>query len=480
MPPGFGGAHGGPDVTETTLCHSLRPLAVLLAALCLAASAAGQTAPDVDRFGGLREPNFGPGKFFRTHHDGERWWLVTPDGGAFLSMGVCVVNPVGDAERGTDRHPYGENVLARHGSVEKWTESTLARFREWGVNTLGNWSGRELRGALPHTVELGVGAGLWGPGRVPDFFSPETAAHIRERASAVDEHKDDPWLIGYYLDNELPWARDWRGFPDLFDGYLMMPASAPGKQRLVDFLRERHGTPERISAVWAEKITDWAALAEITKLTPLNTARAREDVEAFTLLAAREYFKTAAEALRAKDPDHLLLGCRFVWALAPRPVAKACGEFCDVVTVNYYELGPVGKGWLWLTDPGAMRPARALELRSFHEWTGKPLMVTEFGFRGMDSGLPNSFPPGWLLQPTVPTQKDRADKFEQCVTAWLSQPYFVGCHWFQHMDEPKAGRFDGENGNYGVVDIHDEPHAPLVERFTAVNRRVWDLHKAAK
>ena len=130
--------------------------------------------------------------------------------------------------------------------------------------------------------------------------------------------------------------------------------------------------------------------------------------------------------------------------------------------------------------PTGTRPARALELRSFHEWTGKPLMVTEFGFRGMDSGLPNSFPPGWLLQPTVPTQKDRADKFEQCVTAWLSQPYFVGCHWFQHMDEPKAGRFDGENGNYGVVDIHDEPHAPLVERFTAVNRRVWDLHKAAK
>jgi len=28
------------------------------------------------------------GRAFRTEHDGERWWLVTPEGNAFISFGV--------------------------------------------------------------------------------------------------------------------------------------------------------------------------------------------------------------------------------------------------------------------------------------------------------------------------------------------------------------------------------------------------------
>jgi len=32
----------------------------------------------------------------------------------------------------------------------------------------------------------------------------------------------------------------------------------------------------------------------------------------------------------------------------------------------------------------------------------------------------------------------------------------VGYYWFVHCDEPKEGRFNGENSNYGVVNIHDE------------------------
>lgn len=449
----------------------------VLAFVGLTASAFAQEESRFDSFGGWTKLHFDPSPFFSTRQEGQRWWLVTPEGNAFLSLGVCVVNPTGDTEFGTERHPYHENVMAKYGSVEGWTASTRARFKEWGLNTLGNWSGSELRKEIPYTVELGVYGGGWTKESVPDFFDPAVQQHIHDRASAVDPFVDDPYLIGYYLDNELPWATDWRRFPDLFPGYAAMKPEAPGKQRLVNFFRERYGDFAKFAAVWRSDAADWDALAATRTLTPRNRARALPDMEEFVYLAAREYFRIATEGIRSKDSHHLILGCRFIWALAPHPVVRACGEFCDVVTINYYEAGLVGKLALPFIGRTSLRIQTGPSLDTFHKLTGKPLMVTEFSFRGRESNNPNSYPPGIVLQPTVATQRDRADKFEKYVRTWMRQPFFVGYHWFQWMDEPKAGRAgDGENGNYGLVRIDDSPWNELVDRMTQINRAVWDLH----
>lgn len=452
---------------------------IFLAVLAMAALAAWAQEPlDLDPYGGLKTPNFGPGPYFRIHNDGERFWFVTPDGGAFLSLGLCVVNPVGDAERGTSHQPYRENVLKQHGSVEQWASVTRDRFRAWGLNTLGAWSGPELRHVVPYTIELSVSGGLWGG--IPDLFSPESERYIRERASAVDAYAGDPYLIGYYLDNELPWACDWRRLPDIFPGYVAMPPEAPGKQRLVALFKERYASVEQFARVWNASPANWDDLASMRVLDAKDEALARGDREAFVLEVARQYFKTATEALRAKDPNHLILGCRFVWAIVPAPVVQACGEYCDVVSLNHYEPGIVASILLRATQRRSMRVASDVTFKAFYDAAKKPLLITEFGFRSIDSGVPNTYPPGWLIQPKVPTQQCRADKFEACATAWMSQPYLLGYHWFQYMDEPNVGRFDGENGNYGLVNIEDNPYTEFVSRFTAVNRRVWDLHAAAK
>ena len=41
---------------------------------------------DRDRFGGWRCKQFKASGFFRTEHDGKRWWLVTPEGNAFIVL----------------------------------------------------------------------------------------------------------------------------------------------------------------------------------------------------------------------------------------------------------------------------------------------------------------------------------------------------------------------------------------------------------
>jgi hypothetical protein len=40
----------------------------------------------------------------------------------------------------------------------------------------------------------------------------------------------------------------------------------------------------------------------------------------------------------------------------------------------------------------------------------------------------------------------------------------VGAHWFQYYDEPKNGRGDGENYNFGLVDTSNRPYTELLDR----------------
>ena len=48
----------------------------------------------LDRYGGLLEgPSFDATGFFRTERRDGRWWLVTPDGHGFFSLGIDVVSP---------------------------------------------------------------------------------------------------------------------------------------------------------------------------------------------------------------------------------------------------------------------------------------------------------------------------------------------------------------------------------------------------
>ncbi|MBN1346738.1 MAG: beta-agarase [Phycisphaerae bacterium] len=455
-------------------------LTSVVIACVLAASAGAGNDLSFDKFGGWKAIRFEPGRFFRTHHDGQRWWLVTPEGHAFLSIGVGTIHSRGERGRVSRRRPYHESVLAKHGNLDAWATSTRNRLRQWGFNTVAGWSSDEVRD-MPRTIVLSLSSGMaksWMPGGLPDVFEPAFVEHVRRRAERCRESRDDPWLVGYFLDNELSWGRDWRAEPNLFDRYARLPAEASGKLAWCRFLQDRYKTCEALRQTWDRPIETWEELRDVRRLAPHDgkADAAQADRQAFVLHAARQYFRVCTEAIRAHDPNHLILGCRFVHWVAPRMVVKACGEFCDVVSVNLYELGPASEvlylRWRAGSDYANHRP----DLRVFHELSGKPLMITEFSFRSMDSGLPNTYPPPIAIQPTVATQQIRAERYAKYVQLWMCRPYFVGYHWFQWADQPKEGRGDGENGNYGLVTIRDEPYAPFVERVARMNVKVWTLH----
>jgi hypothetical protein len=374
--------------------------------------------------------------------------------------------------------------MTRYGSIDAWVDMTKKRLVAWGFNTLGGWSSDEVK-RFPRTVYLGFAGRHTPEGGLPDFFHSDYAARAAKVAARVESMRDDPYVIGYFLDNELDWAPHWRRPLPIFEQYLKRPPDAPGKKALVRFFRERYDSVGEFGKVWAPPIESWSALAERTSLRPRNRAAATEDREAFTYLVACQYFRVATEALRKADPNHLILGSRFVSWLVPRTFVQACGRFCDVVSLNFYEVGPLGHAIFKVVDPetafeivlpGARRLPHDTDFRPFYETSGKPILITEFSFRSMDSGMPNTYPPPVIAQPTVPTQRDRADKYRRYVREWVTSPYCVGYHWFQYQDQPKGGRGDGENGNYGLVNIQDEPYAEFIRQVRQLNRQAYGLH----
>jgi hypothetical protein len=132
----------------------------------------------------------------------------------------------------------------------------------------------------------------------------------------------------------------------------------------------------------------------------------------------------------------------------------------DIVSFNDYNYDvPVDKLW---------ELARA---------TYRPIMITEWAFKAMDSGLPNLRGAGV----PVATQQERAEAYERYTRQALSLPFVVGLHWFQYTDQPLQGRaHDGENSNYGLVTIDDEPYVTLVEKMRQVNAQAMTIARAVR
>jgi hypothetical protein len=231
--------------------------------------------------------------------------------------------------------------------------------------------------------------------------------------------------------------------------YLELPSTAMGRERAITFLRQRYDDDiRRLNRAWNIKAKDFAGVP-----SRAGTDSFQADADEFLGLMASRYFEVCARAIHAADPNHLYLGARFA-GKAPDSAIRAARS-ADVVSVNIYDFDP---------QPLA---------RHVFELTGKPVLITEFAFRAEDSGLPNTQGAG----PKVSSQAARAKAYEEYVTLLESLPEAIGYHWFQWSDEPKQGRFDGENSNYGLVDIADKPYAEFVTAVTAANLAATEAHR---
>jgi hypothetical protein len=403
---------------------------------------------------------------FQIKKDAEgKYWFVDPQGKQFLSIGINDIIP--QPWRPKPATQYYDPVKNQfNGDFDAWKKDVFKILQEHGFNTLGAWSdGRLYDGPIYGTVCLYVAG--HEQTRCLEGLRPGFEERIKSNARIILDtypHLDN--VFGVYLDNEMAWYGHaaWGDIPNytLLESALQLSKEDPAHQAAVDFLKKRYTSADTLSKAWGKPLSSWDDITFDYARSCVNK-ESMDARTAFIEFAADAFFKTACQTVRQILPGKLILGARF-GGYAPEPVIRACGRYCDVVSFNNYTRTP---------------SADEEMLSRFWIWSGrKPMMVTEYAWRSEEnaSGNPNSGGAGAVVK----TQAERAANYTKYVEDLLSWPMVVGAHWFEFADQSPQGRFDGENSNYGVVNIHHQPYKEILSAMKQTNTRIDKLHAASK
>lgn len=410
-----------------------------------------------------------PEEFITVKNINGRWYFISPDNKSFISRGVNVLNKKNSKDKKTGIDSYAEKIKEKYGSFEEWGNINSLRYQNLGFNTLGGWSNIDYYKDLYNIRIIYPGKNDWSTGQIDDYFSDdfrdnaekEIYSEIIEKDGATDKN-----LIGYCIGNELRWGIDWRSSRTIVFDYLNSDKSTAGKKAIIDFMKTHYNDNiKKFSFDYCVRFKSWEEAVNYKKykFTTLNGKKSENEA---LLFIARKYYQTTTGIIKKYDPDHLILGSRFIAAVTPKEVLIAAGEYCDVINVNYYKFIlnlersiPVALGYTDTVDT----------LRNFYEISGgKPILITEFGFRGKTSNNPSTRP---FIYPVYYSQKQRGKILFSTIKKFMKTEYIVGYHLFQWMDQPKNGRemADGENNNWGIVDINDEIYPEFAEFVKSAN-----------
>jgi len=450
---------------------------------------------DWDKWGGWKNgPRRKATGFFRTEKVGGRWWLVTPDGTLFWSYGPTGVSAGGEGSPVTDKESWFEELPSPEGAAAKywgrgrgarfmyyengkewrsfsfsglnaerkygpdWREATAeglhARLRNWGMNTMANWSDPVvyLKRKTPYVVA--VGSAPLRLDHFPDVFDPSFERSVNE---AMDRQKGttagDPWNLGYFVDNELTWGAG-RGAMRAAQGALKASPDSGTKKAFVAHLKAKHREIAALNRAWGVKHGSWEALLAERALPEKQTEAFGADCADFGLKMAEKYFSTVRAAVKRVAPNNLYLGCRFHGHI-DRSVVEVAARYCDVIGYNIYER-PSGR------------------LNQYRGVVDAPFIVGEFGVTSDLGQTP------WRGQVMTQDQGERLQEMERWLGEAFVHPALVGAHFFQFRDQPLTGRADGEATLRGFINVADTPHFDLVQLNRRLAYKLYETRAGAR
>lgn len=432
-------------------------------------------------YGGWKELRFEATGYFRTQHDGRRWWLVDPDGYAYVSTGFDCVQPGeamkvrgmahltewlpsrtgeftdawGGDQNANDFFSYAVANLIRAFKTDwwsAWSTMTRRRLREWGFNTVAAWSNPRFvkEAGMPYVWNLrdfpATQETIFRD--FPDVYSEEYRQSAQQFAQQLKDFSGDRLLLGYFLRNEPHWA--FVENVNLAEKLLRHPRLLHSKEQFVTRMMTKYeGSIERFNASWETEFSSFASLQQPLSMDFHFTLEARQDLDNFTREMIDEYVRIPAQACKRVDPHHLNLGMRYAWISSPH-LLLAGRDYFDVFSINCYQ----------------MRPDVTV-IDQIEKATGLPVMLGEFHHGAADVGMLASGIRG------VATQADRGQAYRYFVEQGIAMPSVVGMHYFLYNDQALLGRFDGENYQIGAVDVCHRPYQPFVDGAKQAHRRMY-------
>jgi hypothetical protein len=385
------------------------------------------------------------------------WWFVAPGGEKFFSLGICMFNRGWEGDEfNVDKPAY---TASRHyDTPAAWADLSLARLKSWGFTTVGGWSDYDTVAPVVRangtqwwlTPVLHAGSTAGAPWF--DMWDEKILRRIEEVAERnIGSLRDNRQVIGYYSDNELGW---WNAI--MWKMTLEQPGSSGQRQRLIKLVREEYENDwhalERDFE--PQNASNWDELERAGMLWLRPGSDGIRTMRRFLNLVADRYYQVMRDSLRKIDSDALYLGDRYQSFYYPE-VVTASRPYVDVISTN------LNASW----NDGTFTRSY---LDTLHALSGKPVMVTEFYMAAAENRSGNKNKVGGF--PIVATQRERAHALSNTLRSLAQLPYVVGADWFQYYDEPPHGRkLDGEDYNFGLVDIHDRPYEEVTNAFDSLD-----------
>jgi hypothetical protein len=380
--------------------------------------------PALSKYGGRTDRKEEATGFFRTKKTDTAWVMLDPEGCHYLSIGLCSTAPndtVADhheafASSFADRSDWAINTHAllvdrlRFNSLGCWSDWKTFQLAQREIPYVRRWNLMKSYARKKSADMLPV-------------FGKGFANHCDEVCQQMADTRNDPWLIGHFSDNELPFSSS-----GILKRYLSCPADDPNHGAAADFLKAKGIKADAIAR--------------------------QHDVE-FAEMVIRTYYETVHDAIRKHDPNHLILGSRLHGRASDQDICyTASGPFVDVVSINYYHR--------WTPEQEKLNRRARL--------AGKPILITEFYAKGADGGLNNSRGAGF----TVPTQADRGKFYENFTLGLLSNPNVLGWHWFRYIDDGEL-KTKGHSSNKGIVDVQYREYRELGMSMSRINALAYPL-----
>lgn len=439
-----------------------------------------------DKYGGLKALGKHPATgYFQLRKIDGKWWFVTPDGHPYLLKGVDSVShdewgygtlhreadgsarevfeslPDPDAypdayastERGEVVSFVKANLMRKHGDdwQDAWRAFTDKRLTDWGFNGLSKWA-RDAKLRKPYIDQVPAPADairvLWAI----DPFDPGFAAKLDRKIAdlGIAARSTDPWLIGYFFDNERGWDSN------VVKEVLARDATLPAKRAFVSYMSDAYG--QDLAKVNAVLGTDAGSFDELAG-TPIDVARLpAADMSGFIRLASKTYYTAVNQAIAKADPNHLFLGS----ALVPTWHASFDWNVGGIDQLDAISLDVYSDSASYLKE---------------YEPFDKPVLNLEYSFSTADRGLR-------AINAATRAQSiaDRGAKYRSFAEAQATSPVFVGSGWFVYYDQAVTGRpGDGENYNFGLLNQQDQPYSEMTDvmRDTNLGLELVHLHGTA-
>jgi hypothetical protein len=387
------------------------------------------------------------------------WWFVSPEGNVEFLNTVTTVQPYQNA-----RDPHGTIFLSRDyngtptkpGDLRKWAEATLKRVHAAGFKGLGAWC-HPVFHELPVPITRDLNIWACSPANASRLYDAGwyLAAENTVR-QATAKLRTNPYLIGYFLDNEIDFS-DARVGPGLY--FDDLPADNPNRQEVMKVIRQLWPDINAFDVAWGFAFKSYDELDSLKALPKDPPETYAYLMSAWTGHLMQDYFKATTELVRRYDPNHLVLGIRYA-GYAPPEAIRASKGLTDAQSLNYY----VSDAML---DPEL--------LNSLHDLSDQPLIISEYSFHALDGRSGNRNAAGFPAP--VTDQQARADAYRMFTTRLARLPWIIGADWFQWSDEPPSGRnADGEDVNFGIVDVDDREYAGMVDAVRTTTPMLNTLH----